>query len=71
MKNDFVIGMEILINCKHLVEEVIEEKKYILRQLETRGDLKQARKIQAQIDRYQRALNGEPLHRLSLEVPNE
>jgi hypothetical protein len=63
MDNNFVLGMEILINCKHLVEDLLAEKKRLLKHLETSGKLKQAQIVQAQIDRLQRVLNGERPYR--------
>ena len=66
MDNNFVSGMEILINCKHLVEDLLEEKKRILEHLETSGKLEHAQIIQAQIDKFQRVLNGERPYRPNL-----
>lgn len=60
MDNNFVKDMEILFNCKRLVEDLVKEKEYILERLTERGcDVRQAYAIQKQIDRYKAVLNGE------------
>lgn len=58
MDNDFIAGMEILINCKRLVEDLIEERKYMLERAEYKGDDVQIRTLQKAIDRYQSVLDG-------------
>lgn len=58
MDNDFITGMEILINCKRLVEDLIEERKYMLEKAEYKGDDVQIRTLQKAIDRYQSVLDG-------------
>ena len=59
MNNDFIEGMEILIGCKKLVEDLIDENKYILESLEKRGaDPKSINVIQNKINRYQDVLDG-------------
>lgn len=68
MDNNFVAGMEILINCKHLVEDLLEEKKLVLKRLEESGKVEHMHMIQAQIDRFQRVLNGERPYRPKQEV---
>lgn len=54
--------IEVLIECKRLVEAFLSEKKYILERLdeEGRGDTDGARSVQAQIIRMERALQGKP-----------
>ena len=59
MSNDFIAGMEILINCKRLVEDLIEERKYMLEKAKRRGDDLQIETFQKVIDRYQSVLNGD------------
>lgn len=66
MDNNFVTGMEILINCKYLVEDLLEEKKLILKRLEKSGKVEHIPMIQAQIDRFQRVLDGERPYRSHL-----
>ena len=58
MNNDFITGMEILFNCKRLVEDLIEERKYMLEKAEYRGDDVRIRTLQKAIDRYQSVLDG-------------
>lgn len=58
MNNDFIAGMEILINCKRLVEDLIEERKYMLERAEYKGDDVQIRTLQKAIDRFQSVLDG-------------
>ena len=50
--------MEILIECKRLVENLLREKKFILERLDRCG--KDGRVVQAQINRMERALEGKP-----------
>ena len=50
--------MEILIECKRLVENMLSEKKYILERLDRVG--KDASVVQASINRMERALEGKP-----------
>ena len=54
--------MEILIECKRLVEKMLSEKKYILERLEEsgKGDTQSTRCVVAQIIRMERALEGRP-----------
>ena len=51
--------IEVLIECKRLVEKMLSEKKYILERLEEsgRGDTRSTR---CQIVRMERALEGKP-----------
>lgn len=58
MNNDFIASMEILINCKRLVEDLIEERKYMLEKAKYRGDDARIRTYQKAIDRYQSVLDG-------------
>ena len=54
--------IEILIECKRLVEKMLSEKKYIMERLEEagKGDTHGARCTFAQIVRMERALQGKP-----------
>lgn len=54
--------MEVLIECKRLVEKMLSEKKYIIEHLEEagKGDTQGARCTLAQIVRMERALQGRP-----------
>ena len=54
--------IEILIECKRLVEKMLSEKKYILERLEEsgKGDTDGARSVMAQIIRMECALEGRP-----------
>ena len=54
--------IEVLIECKRLVEKMLSEKKYILECLEEsgKGDTQGARSIIVQIARMERALDGQP-----------
>ena len=54
--------MEILIECKRLVEKMLNEKRYILEKLNENGnyDERAMRKVEAQIVRMERALQGKP-----------
>ena len=49
--------VEILIECKRLVETMLQEKKWILEKLNESG--KDSRSTASQIVRMERALNGE------------
>ena len=64
MDNDFIKGMEILINCKKIVEDLVEENKFLLSQM----DKKRAEfiyssyeTIQRKINTYQGVLDGKNL----------
>ena len=50
--------IEILIECKRLVQAMLQEKKHILKQLNGNG--KDVRCIEKQITRMERALQGMP-----------
>ena len=50
--------IEVLIECKRLVETMLREKKYILKQLDGTG--KDVRCVQRDINRMERALEGMP-----------
>lgn len=50
--------MEILIECKRLVEKMLWEKRSILERMDKCG--KGCEAVQAQIDRMERALEGKP-----------
>lgn len=50
--------MEVLIECKRLVERMLWEKRHILERLDKRD--KGYEVVQGQIDRMERALKGEP-----------
>ena len=50
--------MEILIECKRLVERMLWEKKFLLDRMD-KGD-KGYKVVQAHIDRLERALEGKP-----------
>ena len=50
--------IEVLIECKRLVEAMLREKKYILKQLDSSG--KDGRCVEKQIVRMERALQGMP-----------
>lgn len=54
--------MEILIECKRLVESMLSEKKRILEYLDEngKGDSQGSRTVLAQITRMERALKGQP-----------
>ena len=54
--------IEILIECKRLVEKMLSENKYILQRLEEsgKGDAQGARCVLAKIARMERALEGKP-----------
>lgn len=54
--------MEILIECKRLVESMLSEKKRILEYLDenVKGDSQGSRAVLAQIARMERALKGQP-----------
>lgn len=54
--------IEVLIECKRLVEKMLSEKKYVLERLEKdgKGDTQGARSVLTQIVRMERALKGEP-----------
>lgn len=50
--------IEVLIECKRLVQAMLQEKKYILKQLYGNG--KDTRCVEKQIARMERALQGLP-----------
>jgi hypothetical protein len=50
--------IEVLIECKRLVQAMLQEKKYILKQLNGNG--KDVRCVEKQIARMERALQGMP-----------
>lgn len=52
--------IEVLIECKRLVEKMLSEKKYVLEKLNDSGkcDERAMRSIEAQIVRMERALQG-------------
>lgn len=50
--------LEVLIECKRLVEAMLQEKKHILKQLDGNG--KDVRCVEKQIARMERALQGMP-----------
>lgn len=50
--------IEVLIECKRLVQAMLQEKKYILKQLNVNG--KDVRCVEKQIARMERALQGMP-----------
>ena len=54
--------LEVLIECKRLVEKMLIEKKYVLSKLEEsdKGDERAQRVVIAQISRMERALEGKP-----------
>ena len=54
--------MEVLIECKRLVENMLSENKYILNRLEEsgKGDTQGARCVLAKIVRIENALQGKP-----------
>lgn len=56
--------MEILIECKRLVERLLRGEKYILERLEQCG--KDTKTVQAKIKMMERALEGKPF-----EIPEE
>ena len=56
--------MEILIECKRLVERLLRGEKYILEKLKQRGE--NTKTVQAKIKMMERALEGKPF-----EVPEE
>ena len=54
--------VEVLIECKRLVEKMLSEKKYILERLEKsgKGDTQSSHCVIEQIARMERALDGKP-----------
>lgn len=50
--------MEVLIECKRLVERLLWEKKYILERMDKCG--KEVEVVQRRIDMMERALDGKP-----------
>ena len=52
--------IEVLIECKRLVEKMLSEKRYILERLEESGKSDGAKVAVAQIVRMERALRGLP-----------
>lgn len=54
MKNDFVEGMEILINCKRLVENLVRETEIKIRNVNMAG--KNSYFLEEEKERYLRAL---------------
>ena len=52
--------MEVLIECKRLVEKMLAENRCILRRLEENGNTKGEKVIIAEIVRMERALKGLP-----------
>lgn len=59
MNNDFISGMQILIDCKKLVEDLIKENEYTLEQMDRMGVNSNTMKtVQNRIDKYRRVLNG-------------
>lgn len=64
MDNDFIKGMEILINCKKIVEDLVEENKFLLSQVEKKGaefTYTSHETIQRKINLYQGVLDGRNL----------
>lgn len=52
--------IEVLIECKRLVENMLREKRYILNRLEESGKSDGAKVVVDQIARMERALKGLP-----------
>ena len=54
--------VEVLIECKRLVEKMLSENKYVLKKLEEsgKGDTQGARCVLARIVRIEYALKGQP-----------
>lgn len=52
--------IEVLIECKRLVETMLNEKKYVLDKLKESGKCDAIRTVDAQIIRMERALQGKP-----------
>ena len=54
--------IEVLIECKRLVEKLLAEKKYVLSKLEKsdKGDERSKKVVMAQILRMENALEGKP-----------
>lgn len=52
--------IEVLIECKRLVEKMLSEKRYILNKLEESGKIDGINVVNAQIARMERALKGLP-----------
>lgn len=64
MDNDFIKGMEILINCKKIVEDLVEENKFLLSQMDEKGaefTYSSHETIQRKINLYQGVLDGRNL----------
>lgn len=64
MDNDFIKGMEILINCKKIVEDLVEENKFLLSQMAEKGaefTYSSHETIQRKINLYQGVLDGKNL----------
>ena len=52
--------IEVLIECKRLVEKMLSENRYILKRLEENGNIKGEKVVIAKIVRMERALRGLP-----------
>ena len=64
MDSDFIKGMEILINCKKIVEDLVEENKFLLNQMDKKGaefTYSSYETIQRKINTYQGVLDGKNL----------
>ena len=64
MDNDFIKGMEILINCKKIVEDLVEENKFLLSKMAEKGaefTYSSYETIQRKINLYQGILDGRNL----------
>lgn len=59
MVNDYFREMMVLINCKELVEDLVAERKYMLKKAECKGDEVRVRTLLKEINRYQSVLDGE------------
>ena len=71
MNNDFISGMQILIDCKKLVEDLIKENEYTLERMNRMGvDPNTMKVVQNRVDKYRKVLNGEGYYGLYNEKLN-
>ena len=54
----FIEEMQILVDCKRLVEKMLEEKKYIIEKLHEDGRGEHDKYLRKEIARLEAALNG-------------
>ena len=68
MNNDFITGMQILIDCKKLVEDLIKESELTLERMDRMGvDTNTMKTFQNRIYNYKSVLNGKGYRNLYCE----